>query len=105
LEEKIIGLIMVVSVTEQNGVLAYYLNRNYWSQGYTTEAAIAVIGFMFAEVGIEKVSAKHSVKNPASGRVLQKAGMTFIEHKEHCEYYQSKSEWQDCDFYEIIKKS
>jgi len=56
---------------------------------------------MFFEVGVERITAKHSVKNVASGKVLQKVGMRYRGHVKYFEYYSSKSEWHDCDFYAI----
>ena len=95
LGEELIGHILGGSA------LAYYLRRDCWSKGYTTEAVRTVIKYMFTEVGIEKIEAKHSVKNIASGKVLQKAGMIFEKH-EKAVYY-CDSEWQDCDFYFLTK--
>ena len=103
-DKELIGFIMVVGVQEWNGVLAYYLKRSCWSKGYTAEAAKAVIKYMFDEVGIARISAKHSTKNPASGKVLQKVGMNYMGHVRENEYYVSKSEWQDCDFYSICNR-
>jgi ribosomal-protein-alanine N-acetyltransferase len=102
--EELIGFVMVVDVNEWNGILAYYLKRSCWSKGYATEAAAAVINYMFSEVGIDRISAKHSIKNAASGKVLKKAGMNYRGHVKEFEYYTSKSEWQDCDFYAITKE-
>jgi ribosomal-protein-alanine N-acetyltransferase len=83
------------------GTLAYYLRRDCWSKGYATEAVRAVIGYMFAEVGIDRVDARHAVNNAASGKVLRNAGMYYRGHVK--EYYYCKLGWQDCDFY-LLKK-
>jgi len=100
---ELIGCVMVVDVQEWNGILAYYLRKNCWSKGYATEAARAVIDYMFSEIGVDRISAKHSTGNPVSGKVLQKAGMSHIGHVKAFEYYTSKAEWQDKDFYAISK--
>jgi len=55
--------------------IGYWLGVPYWGHGYTTEAARAVVGYAFAEGGINRVFAYHFRRNPASGRVLQKIGM------------------------------
>jgi ribosomal-protein-alanine N-acetyltransferase len=94
----------MAGVEEWNGDIAYYLNKDYWSKGYATEAVIAVMNYMFVEVGVEKIGAKHSVKNIASGKVLKKAGMRYRGHVNEFEYYTNKDEWHDCDFYAITKK-
>ena len=41
------------------------------------EALKAVIDFFMAEVGANRVYARHDTANPNSGRVMKKAGMTF----------------------------
>lgn len=57
------------------GELGYWVGEPFWGQGYATEAAKAIIRFGFAHLGLNKISAIHMVRNPASGRVMQKAGM------------------------------
>lgn len=56
--------------------LGYWIGKPYWNNGYATEAAKAVIGYAFAR-GFNRVFAEHYHTNPASGRVLRKAGMSF----------------------------
>jgi ribosomal-protein-alanine N-acetyltransferase len=55
--------------------LGYWIGVPYWNQGYATEAARAVITYAFQTLGLNKVYAQHLTRNPASGRVMQKAGM------------------------------
>lgn len=57
--------------------LAYELGQNWWNQGLMTEAARAVIDFFFNEIGFNRIYAYHASENPASGRVMQKCGMTY----------------------------
>jgi len=96
LGEELIGHIL------GGGVLAYYLKKDCWSKGYTTEAVKAVINYMFTEVGIDRIEAKHSINNIASGKVLKKSGMMYKGHVK--EFYYCNSEWQDCDFYALTKE-
>ena len=42
-----------------------------------TEALKAVMDFLFDEVGLNRVAACHDPNNPASGRVMEKAGMKY----------------------------
>ncbi len=53
--------------------LGYWIARDHWGQGFATEAARAVLQVARA-LGHRKVIASHFVDNPASGRVLRKAG-------------------------------
>lgn len=55
--------------------LGYWTGVEHWSCGYASEAARAVIAFGFDSLGLERVEARHLVRNPASGRVMHKAGM------------------------------
>lgn len=57
--------------------IGYVLNRKYWGQGYATEAMAAVLRFFFEEKGLHRVEGCHVVQNEASGRVLQKLGMSL----------------------------
>jgi RimJ/RimL family protein N-acetyltransferase len=56
--------------------LGYWLGHPYWRNGYTTEAATAMLGYAFETLGLRRVLARHFAINPASGRVMQKIGMT-----------------------------
>ncbi len=55
--------------------LGYWLGRDFWGKGYTTEAARAVTGWGFATLGLNRISAARFSDNEASGRVLEKIGM------------------------------
>jgi ribosomal-protein-alanine N-acetyltransferase len=76
LDGGLIGSVCVVGVNDfdQKAIIGYCIAEKYWSCGYATEAACAVLDFMFTEVGINRIEASHSINNMASGRVLQKAG-------------------------------
>lgn len=58
-------------------VLGYNLRRDCWGQGYATEAARAMIDYAHRTLGAKVFVADHAVGNPASGRVMEKCGMTF----------------------------
>lgn len=57
--------------------IGYCLTRKYWNKGIMTEALKKVIDFLFSE-GFNKIELRHAVENVGSGRVMQKAGMTFL---------------------------
>jgi RimJ/RimL family protein N-acetyltransferase len=56
--------------------MGFWIGTEWWGRGYATEAARAVLGYAFEELGLNRVYAHHMVRNPASGRVLKKVGMT-----------------------------
>ena len=55
--------------------LSYWVGKPFWNQGYATEAVKAVLRHGLAELGLDRVDAAHFTRNPASGRVMQNAGM------------------------------
>lgn len=66
------------------------------------KAAKAVIDYLFTEVSINRVGMSHAVKNPASGKVAQKCGLTFEETKR--KYFKTLTgEFLDISDYGIIR--
>ena len=74
-----IGSISVVAVVEERDIVSigYCIGRKWWHQGITSEAFEAVIRFMFDEVGVNRLEARHNVDNPNSGGVMKKCGLTY----------------------------
>src|SRR5690606_37299664 len=58
---------------EGDAELGYWIARPFWGQGYASEAAAAVLEIA-RMLGHRRVVASHHHDNPASGRVLRKAG-------------------------------
>lgn len=54
----------------------YVLHRNYWGQGFATEAARAVVEWIWSLESIDRIWATCDVENLASARVLEKAGLS-----------------------------
>lgn len=104
LAEELIGSVSIVNVNDydKKATLGYCLARRYWSNGYTTEAVKAVIDYMFLKIGLNRIEASHSVKNIASGRVLEKVGMVLEGQAK--DYYYCNSGFQDSKLYAITKK-
>ena len=55
--------------------LGYWVGVPYWNEGYASEAAIRLVEYAFEDLSLNRVAARHFARNPASGRVMQKAGM------------------------------
>lgn len=53
----------------------YWMGRPFWGQGFATEALQALLQFGFDDLQLHQIVATHLPQNPASGRVMQKAGM------------------------------
>lgn len=61
--------------------IGYSIGKPYWGKGYATEAARAVAEFA-ADLARGPVMARHFADNPASGRVLAKAGFSYSGERE-----------------------
>lgn len=57
--------------------ISYNLGKEYWGQGYATEAMRAVLRFAQQILAIENCIALHAVDNEASARVIQKLGFAL----------------------------
>ena len=53
--------------------VGYWLARDHWGRGLTTEALLAVCD-VAKMLGYTNIAAEHFVDNPASGKVMMKAG-------------------------------
>jgi len=69
----VIGMCGIHSDEEGVPELGYWIARKWWGRGFATEAARAVVDVARSH-GIERLRAGHFVDNPASGKVLRKAG-------------------------------
>jgi len=99
-----IGAICLSVVNENDlcGDTAYCIGRKYWGQGITAEALKAVLAFAFKEAGFNRIEAYHSVNNPASGKVMQKAGMVFEGTAR--QKYKCISGFEDSAMYAILRE-
>jgi RimJ/RimL family protein N-acetyltransferase len=72
--ERLIGCIGA-HVRQAGGVeFGYWLGRRFWGRGLATEAARAAAAEARA---LGALTASHFLDNPASGRVLEKAGFSY----------------------------
>lgn len=99
-----IGNISVVHVNEKNewAEIGYCMGHAWWNQGLMTEAARAVIDFLFAEVGLHRIEIGHLPENPASGRVAQKCGLTLEGVRRQC-FKKSDGRFFDVCIYGILR--
>ncbi len=81
--------------------LGYWIGKPFWNKGICTEAAKALIKYGFEKHKIHKIIATHILRNPASGKVMKKAGMklegTFKEQVKKWDV------WEDIISYGIIR--
>jgi RimJ/RimL family protein N-acetyltransferase len=67
---------LVIDQRFDSAELGYWIGRPHWSRGYCTEACRAAIGYGFNGLRLNRIHASYFLRNPASGRVMEKLGMT-----------------------------
>jgi len=72
--EGLIGVIGAHRKKDDAFDVGYWIGRPYWGQGFASETLNA---FVAQARGLGALVAGHFVDNPASGRVLQKAGFAY----------------------------
>jgi RimJ/RimL family protein N-acetyltransferase len=92
--------IYVSNPGNREGYIGYVLNRNFWSQGYATEAARALLEFGFNKLKLHRIFATCDIKNVASAHVLEKIGMRQEGHFHENGWV--KGRWRDSLLYAIL---
>lgn len=67
----------------RRGELGYWVGVPYWGRGYATDAARQLVRAVFEDHGLEELYSSCLVRNPASRRVLEKAGFRHVGYGTH----------------------
>lgn len=104
--KEAIGSICVVNYNEKVSTveIGYCYGSKYWGNGYATEALRRVIEYLLLDEGIYLVECKHISGNPASGKVMQKAGMKLDSILRGRRINRDTNERNDLVIYSIIKE-
>lgn len=100
----VIGSISVVESDNKcfNCHLGWQVDKPYWNMGIMTEAAKAVVNFLFEKVGYDRISSGCDSRNIGSGRVMEKIGMKHEGTlRRYC--YQKDGTIGDKKLYAILK--
>lgn len=75
--QKMIGTIdLRVDASNRVGEIGYILNKAYWGQGIVPEGCKKILRLSFVELELLRVCGYHDSRNPNSGKVMKKIGMT-----------------------------
>ena len=86
----------------QRAELGYWIGVPYWSNGYCTEAARAMLDYGFNQLHLNRIFAEHFARNPASGRVMQKIGMAYEGTlRQHMRKWE---QFEDMKVYSILRE-
>lgn len=102
-EGELVGAIgLDIDRENESAELGYWVGRPYWGRGFATEAASAVVAYGFRDLDLHRVAARCFRRNPASGRVLEKAG---LRHEGSLrEPLKKWGEFEDVEVYGIVRR-
>ena len=100
-----VGYVPGQDVERYSAEIGYWLGEEFWGRGIVTEAVMLVTAHVFAELNYLRLFALPFADNPASARVLEKAGYTreaqlrassvkFGEPKDQWLYARLNSGWR-----------
>ena len=72
-----IGILPQEDVARLSAEVGYWLGERYWGRGITTQALITLTEYAFSEFDLVRLFATVMEWNPASARVLEKAGYQY----------------------------
>jgi RimJ/RimL family protein N-acetyltransferase len=72
-----IGLELGQDVFRRGSEVGYWLGKPHWGNGSATEALAAITGHACGQLGLNRAHARVFSNNPASARVLARAGYTL----------------------------
>ncbi|MFI5638308.1 GNAT family N-acetyltransferase [Streptomyces goshikiensis] len=72
----LVGVVKLGRRRGNHGRVSYVLREDCWGNGHATASVRELVTFACTTAGFASLGAKHHPDNPASGRVLAKAGFT-----------------------------
>jgi [ribosomal protein S5]-alanine N-acetyltransferase len=90
------------NTTNRSAEIGYAMARRYWGQGLMTEAVREIVRFGFEVMDLNRIEACHDVDNPASGRVMEHAGMAAEGIRREAVF--AKGYFRDVRLYSILRR-
>jgi RimJ/RimL family protein N-acetyltransferase len=88
-------------------MLGYVLNKDYWNQGYASEAVRAIIDVAFKN-NIHRIEAKCDPLNIPSWKLLESIGFVREAHLKHNVYFWKDEDgnpiWKDTYVYSLTNR-
>lgn len=75
--DEVLGAMSLGAIAreQQWAEIGYWVGVPHWNKGYCTEGGRLLLRLAFGDLGLHRIFARHLVRNPASGRVMEKLGM------------------------------
>jgi RimJ/RimL family protein N-acetyltransferase len=102
-DNKLIGIcgIHISNPGNREGWIGYCYNKEYWGNGYASEAAKGIIEFGFTSLDLHRIFATCDPNNIGSAKVLEKIGMKREGHLRENKW--QKGKWRDSFVYSILE--
>jgi RimJ/RimL family protein N-acetyltransferase len=94
------GIGLRVVAGHRRAELGYWIAVPCWNRGYCTEAADEMLRYGFEELALHRIHASHFGNNPASGRVMEKIGMSHEGRRR--EHVLKWGEFLDLEEYAVL---
>ena len=90
--QQLIGAISFERLNEQTrqAELGYFLHRDYWGQGFATEAVRTISFLALYQLGLTDISIIAHFENIASQKVAEKAGFVLLRQYKGSDRYSHK---------------
>jgi len=100
--QALVGAISLMGLeADHQAEVGYWLGRPYWGRGYGTEALKRLVAHAFEDLDLVRLYAHHLTRNPASGRVLEKAG--FIHEGSRPSHAKKWGKLEDIEEYGLLR--
>lgn len=97
------GIGIYLNDAMNEAMIGWIIHKDYWNQGYLTEAAFALLDYGFHTLGLRRMTATCDAENTASWRVMEKLGMRKEAHFVKSRIYRESMGYRDELHYAILK--
>ncbi len=105
--DKLIGNVYLAKQDFDTWEVGYVFNKNYWGNGYATEAVQFLVEYAFSSCNAHRIVAFCNPQNEASWKLLERIGMRKEGHLRSNIYFKvnenNKPIWQDTYEYGMLK--
>ena len=100
---ELVGMIEL-RMEKHRADMGYVIARQYWGNGYATEALKSIVDWVLTQANIFRVWAVCDIENIASARVMEKVGMQREGVlRRHIVHPNISNEPRDCLCYSVVK--
>ncbi|WP_114451339.1 GNAT family N-acetyltransferase [Halopolyspora algeriensis] len=91
-----------LSRKHRQGEIGFIFNPEYQGRGFASEAAWAVLGLGFEDLGLHRIVGHCDARNHPSARLMERLGMRREAHLVHHRIF--KGEWDEEFVYAILER-